>query len=132
MLDIEARARSGANRLCKAKSSVHDLADKGEALNDGEWHVGCGQFNGTEKMLWRQQDGRMVVSASATMTNNAGGGAERWGTIGDGSEAAKHVDFGGSRSNIGYEGDIASIAVWDRVLTAKQMNDWANNVAEGE
>lgn len=85
-------------------------------LNDGNWHHVVGVFNGTDKLLY--VDGALAL----TVTNPHGGvalgtGANRFGFIGDGSEANS---FNGSRNNRYYDGMYDEI----RFLSTSLSSDW--------
>lgn len=85
-------------------------------LNDGNWHHVVGVYNGTDKLLYI--DGALAL----TVNNPHGGGAlgtgtDRFGFIGEGSEAST---FNGNRNNIYYDGQYDEIRLLNSALNA----DW--------
>lgn len=85
-------------------------------LNDGNWHYVVGVFNGTNKLLYI--DGAL----SLTVANPHGGvslgtGTNRFGFIGEGSEAST---FNANRNNIYYNGSYDEI----RFLNTSLSSDW--------
>lgn len=85
-------------------------------LNDGNWHYVVGVYDGTNKFLYI--DGVL----SLTVINPHGGaslgtGLNRFGFIGDGSEAST---FNGNRNNKYYDGAYDEV----RLLNSALSTDW--------
>ena len=92
-------------------------------LNDGNWHHVVGVFNGTSKLLYI--DGSLAL----TVSNPHGGaslgtGANRFGFIGDGSEA---TSFNGNRNNRYYDGMYDEIRFTNNSLSSDWIATEYNN-----
>lgn len=85
-------------------------------LNDGNWHYVVGVYTGTNKLLYI--DGTLALTVNNPHNGVAlGTGANRFGFIGDGSEA---TSFNGNRNNRYYDGMYDEIRFLSTVVTA----DW--------
>ncbi|MDG1331335.1 MAG: DUF2341 domain-containing protein [Crocinitomicaceae bacterium] len=85
-------------------------------LNDGNWHYVVGVYNGTNKLLYI--DGNLALTVNNAHNGvSLGTGANRFGFIGDGSEA---TTFNGNRNNRYYDGIYDEIRFSSAVLTS----DW--------
>lgn len=98
--------------------TINDFYSTGVSVNDGNWHHIAGVFDGTDKVIII--DGVEV----ARRTNphgglNIGTGVNRFGFIGDGSEAGT---FNSSRNNIYYQGLIDEVRMWNVARTATQIS----------
>ena len=91
---------------------------EGKGLNDGKWHHAVFTLApGGELVIYR--DGR-PSKLNAQPGREPGGGASRYGFIGDGSEA---VTFDGKRNNIGLTGDIAVVRMHQGTLTPTEVRN---------
>ncbi|MCJ8292500.1 MAG: DUF2341 domain-containing protein [Crocinitomicaceae bacterium] len=105
-------------------SSINDsYAGSTGDLNDGNWHYVVGVYDGTNKFLYI--DGVL----SLTVTNPHGGaslgtGLNRFGFIGDGSEAST---FNGNRNNKYYDGAYDEIRLLNSALTTGWIATEYNN-----
>ena len=100
-----------------------DDFDSITSVNDGNWHFACAVYDGTDKIIYidGNEDNRKV-NAHAGL--NLGTGNTRFGFMGDGSEAST---FNGSRNNIYYQGLLDEVKIYDRVLTASEIQSLFNN-----
>lgn len=105
-----------ATRGQGAGGLVDSYAGTAGDLNDGNWHHVAAVYDGTDKLLY-------IDGALALTVPNAHGGAalgtgtDRFGFIGDGSEA---TGFNGNRNNIYYDGSYDEI----RLLNSAMTTDW--------
>ena len=97
-----------------------------DQLNDNVWHLIGITYSVTNQEIVMYVDGAVDETFTANGNLNAMGinRSTRYGIVGDGSEAGSE---NGSRNNIHYEGDIASILFYeDTALTAQQVTDMWN------
>ena len=89
-------------------------------VNDGNWHQVGVTFSVAAQKIIFFIDGVMIRSVSANGNMTAlGSGVRRYGIIGDGSEADT---VNGARNYIYYQGQIASILMYDsKSLTSAQI-----------
>ena len=87
------------------------------SVNDGAWHFVCAVYDGTDKILYVDgvEDGRL---SNAHRGKGLGTGLDRYGFIGDGSEAS---EFDGSRNELYYEGALDEIKMYNRALAADEI-----------
>ncbi len=99
--------------------SIHDFySGSSNTVNDGEWHHVAAVYDGTDKIIYI--DGTEVArSTNPHGGNNIGTGTDRFGFIGDGSEANS---FNGSRNNLYYDGSIDEVRIWNSVRSAAQIS----------
>jgi len=94
--------------------------------NDNVWHLVGLTYSVTDQEIVMYVDGAVdeTFTANGSLTALGGGGATRYGIVADGSEATSE---NGSRNNVYYQGDIASILFYENtVLTAQQVTDLWN------
>lgn len=97
-----------------------------DQLNDNAWHLIGITYSVTDQEIVMYVDGAVDETFTANGSLNAMGinQSTRYGIVGDGSEASSE---NGSRNNVYYEGDIASILFYeDTALTAQQAADMWN------
>ena len=97
-----------------------------EQLNDNAWHLIGVTYSVTNQEIVMYVDGAVDETFTANGNLNALGTSRstRYGIVGDGSEAS---GANGSRNNIYYDGDIASILFYeDTALTSQQAVDMWN------
>jgi len=87
------------------------------ALNDDNWHFGCGVYDGIDKILYADGE-RDAEKLNPHSGQNLGSGATRYGFIGDGSEASS---FNGGRNNIYYDGFMDQVAVYERAFSIAEI-----------
>jgi hypothetical protein len=99
-------------------SSIHDQTGSVN-VRDNNWHFACGVYDGTDKIIYVDgiEDTRATNPHSGA---NLGTGNDRYGFIGDGSEA---TSFDGSRNNFYFIGTIDEVAVWNRTLSPTEILD---------
>lgn len=103
-------------------STIDDFSG-GPAINDGGWHHVVAVYDGTDKILY--VDGVEVARDVNTHGGQAlGENITRFGFIGDGSEAD---GFDGSRNNIGYDGQLDELRLYEGALTADEIATQYNN-----
>lgn len=94
--------------------------------NDNVWHLVGLTYSVTDQEIVMYVDGAVdeTFTANGSLSALGGGGATRYGIVADGSEATSE---NGSRNNVYYQGDIASILFYENtVLTAQQVTDMWN------
>jgi hypothetical protein len=98
-------------------NGTHDMFSEA-TIADGRWHVVFATFDAEtgEKQIYI--DGELDSKAEAHGSRPLGSGTKRFGFVGDGSEAES---FDGESNNSYFAGEIAEVAVWDRVLPAGQI-----------
>ena len=120
LLSFSSRVASSAQNCSGGVSNVIcDLSEPADAMSlaDGAWHQGVVTFDrGTVRFF---RDG--VLSSTGRTDEQIGGGARRYGFVGDGSEAST---YNGDRNRHYFTGDIASL----RMHIGWAMD--ANDVAE--
>jgi hypothetical protein len=97
-----------------------------DQLNDNAWHLIGITYSVTDQEIVMYVDGAVDETFTANGSLNAMGinRSTRYGIVGDGSEASSE---NGSRNNVYYDGDIASILFYeDTALTAQQASDMWN------
>ena len=97
-----------------------------DQLNDNVWHLIGITYSVTDQEIVMYVDGAVDETFTANGSLNAMGinRSTRYGIVGDGSEASSE---NGSRNNIYYDGDIASILFYENTaLTAQQAADMWN------
>jgi hypothetical protein len=98
-----------------SETSLNDMYGLTSNLNDNEWHhvaVTYGEANGKSIYV----DGKL--DRTVDYHGALGHDVVRYGFIGDGSEA---TTFNGSRNSLYYEGDIASVKLWDNEITTERV-----------
>jgi FlaG/FlaF family flagellin (archaellin) len=106
--------------------SLHDQFS-GAGYNDGNWHLACGVYDGTDKRLY--VDGTLVDTATDPHSGKAlGSGATRYGFIGDGSEA---TTFDGNRNDFHYDGRVDDVRLYDAALDGTQVQDLYDSATGG-
>jgi hypothetical protein len=107
-----------------AADSVTDMFSSASNLNDGQWHNVAVSYSLTDgKSIY--VDGILdstVAYDGAIGTNNT-----RYGFIGDGSEASS-ID--GDRNEKFYDGQIASVKLWDNAITAQEVQAEVSAIPE--
>ena len=93
--------------------------------NDGNWHHVAAVYDGTNKYIY--MDG--VLAGTKTNAHNGQplgkGTVQRYGFIGDGSEASS---FNGNRNGIHYQGQLDEIGLVETTLSS----DWIATVYENQ
>ncbi|MHA1932479.1 MAG: LamG-like jellyroll fold domain-containing protein, partial [Promethearchaeota archaeon] len=86
-------------------SGQNDFYGLTTGLNDGEWHFASVVYDGTDKIIYVDgvEDNRWVNAMNGLAFGRS---ADRWGFIGDGSEAS---GLNGARNNIYYSGNMDEI-----------------------
>tara|TARA_Y100000310_G_scaffold237425_1_gene240709 strand:+ start:896 stop:2893 length:1998 start_codon:yes stop_codon:yes gene_type:complete len=105
--------------------NMDDLASS-VRVDDGIWHHVCGTFNSSaviDKKIYI--DGLLDSEKDAHVTGRAlGTGTDRFGFIGDGSEA---TSFDGNRNGYYFAGLIDDVRVYERVLSADEILELYND-----
>lgn len=96
---------------------IHDMGGTTNVM-DNQWHLGCGVFNVTDKIIYVDGEQDYQVSNPHGGRSIGSGRYERWGFIGDGSEAA---NYDGNRNNIYFTGYIDEVAIWHRSLSPNEI-----------
>jgi hypothetical protein len=115
---------TGKINFSTAGNSIADMASSTSNLNDGQWHhvaVSYGLTGGKNIYV----DG--VFDSTTAYDGPLGRGNTRYGFIGDGSEA---TEFNGSRNNLYYDGQIASVKLWDSAITAEEVQGQVTAIPE--
>jgi hypothetical protein len=106
---------SGEVAFSTAGNSTSDMFSATTNLNDGAWHNVAVTYSLTGgKNIY--VDG--VLDSSNAFDGALGRGNTRYGFIGDGSEAE---NFDGRRNDTYYDGQIASVKLWDNAITAQEV-----------
>lgn len=114
----------------QTNGTINDFySGSGNSINDGNWHHVAAVYDGTDKIIYI--DGVEVArNSNAHAGNNIGTGANRFGFIGDGSEAS---GFNGSRNNVHYNGSIDEVRIWNTVRSQAQLSsNMASCLSGGE
>jgi len=99
-------------------AGTHDMWGN-QDIRDNRWHHIAWVYDGTYKTIY--VDGAEDEKLDVSGDGNIGSGTTRYGFIGDGSEASS---FDGSKNDIYFEGDIASVTFWDNVaLNQTEVQD---------
>ena len=106
-----------------ASTGIDDFYSTGNSVNDGQWHQIAAQFTGTDKVIYI--DGSEVARKTGVHPNGIGSGTNRYGFIGDGSEASS---FNANRNNIYYDGEVDEVRYWNVARTATEIHDWKDSV----
>lgn len=85
---------------------------------DGDWHLACGTYDADTDRKRIYVDGTLEVDAAATNPDGLGTGTERWGFIGDGSEAGA---LDGGRNDKHYTGRIDEVRLYDTALSENEV-----------
>jgi hypothetical protein len=87
---------------------------------DGDWHLACATYNASTNHKRIYVNDSLVKQAQAENKNGLGTGTERWGFIGDGSEASS---FDGDRNEQYFDGRIDEVRLYEEALTASEVDD---------
>ncbi|NQX96625.1 MAG: PKD domain-containing protein [Flavobacteriales bacterium] len=98
--------------------SIHDFSSgTSNSVNDGNWHHIAAVYDGTDKVIYI--DGVEVARNINTHGgSNLGSGTNRFGFIGDGSEA---TTFNAGRNNIYFEGKIDNVRIWNTTRSGSEI-----------
>ena len=111
--NVYVRDTDGGIGFSTAAGAIHDQASVTTGLNDGAWHHVAVVYDGTDKQIYI--DGVLDSTAANPHGGAAvGTGNDRFGFIGDGSEATV---FNGGRNDLFYDGSVDDIAIWSQALT---------------
>lgn len=109
-----------AGRLCWNTTDRANHTDdmSGETrIDDGGWHVGVAVYDAESQTKRIYVDGKLDAERGAHAGRPLGTG-ERFGFVGDGSEAST---FNGRSNDSHFPGDIAEVAIWDRALHPREI-----------
>lgn len=106
-------ATTGTNNV------IHDMGGTTNVM-DNEWHLGCGMYNVTDKIIYVDGKEDYRVSNPHGGRSIGSGRYDRWGFVGDGSEASS---FDGNRNNIYFTGYLDEIAIWNRSLSPTEIEN---------
>jgi hypothetical protein len=98
-----------------ANGSGHYSVFSDVAVNDGQWHHGCGTYDGSTLKLYL--DGQRVSSDDDF--NTTGGDAPDTGT--------QELVIGGHEGFLTYEGNEDEVRIWNVALTDQEVSDLYNN-----
>lgn len=111
-----------------SNGAIHDFySGAGNTVNDGNWHHIAAVYDGTDKVIY-------IDGVEVARDNNShggrdlGSGTNRFGFIGDGSEAGT---FNAGRNNIYYEGAIDEVRIWHTVRSATEISNNRNTCLSG-
>ena len=105
-----------------AGGGIHDFhAGQSGQVNNGEWHYVTAVYDGSQKHLF--VDGVLVQSVNAP-GQSIGTGANRYGFIGDGSEANS---FNGGRNGKYFKGQLDEIRFYNVALSPGRIITEYNN-----
>jgi FlaG/FlaF family flagellin (archaellin) len=85
---------------------------------DGAWHLACGTYDASTDRKRIYVDGDLKVDVAASNPGGLGTGEERWGFIGDGSEADA---FDGDRNDLYFTGRVDEARLYDAALTESEV-----------
>ncbi len=112
---------STADNQTTTVSEVHDLSTPG-SYNDGDWHFACGVYDGSEKRIY--VDGELAATAPNPHDGlPLGTGVQRYGFVGDGSEA---LFLDGRRNEKLYEGRVDELRLYERALSPGEVESLYN------
>ena len=104
-------------------SSTDDFDSVTSGLNDGQWHFACIVYDGSDKIIYLDdgiEDNRNINAHNGLAL---GTGTDRYGFMGDGSEAST---YDGSRNDIYYDGSIDEMRYFNYSLTPNDIKWLAN------
>ena len=103
---------------------IKDMWSSG-SIRDNEWHHIVWVFDSGEiydKKIYI--DGQLSGQQDAYPTNiNLGSGLDRYGFLGEGSEA---LSYNGSRNNSYYQGTMTQVSIWHRSFLANEVSSLEN------
>ncbi len=115
--------RIGFSSAATGYSGQNDFYGQTLDLNDGEWHFACIVYDGTDKMIYRDNGVMDSIWENAMGGRAFGTGTTRYGFIGDGSEAS--TDNGG-RNNYYYDGEMDEVRYFDYAVSPNEIKWLAN------
>jgi len=102
--------------------SIDDFYTTSTGWNDNQWHFACVVYDGTNKYIYIDPDaGQAEVSGFGNNPHsgsNLGSGTDRFGFVGDGSEAST---YNGNRNNIYFLGSIDEVRFFPYALSDKDI-----------
>ena len=104
-------------------SSTDDFDSVTSGLNDGQWHFACIVYDGNDKIIYLDdgiEDNRNINAHNGLAL---GTGTDRYGFMGDGSEASS---YNGNRNNIYYDGSIDELRYFNYSITPNDI-EWLAN-----
>ncbi|MFX1590374.1 MAG: LamG-like jellyroll fold domain-containing protein, partial [Promethearchaeota archaeon] len=119
---ITGNGRIGFASSATGYSGQNDFFGSVSGLNDGEWHFACVVYDGVDKYIYVDNNAPEIW-ANAMGGLAFGTGTDRWGFIGDGSEAAAE---NGNRNNFYYDGNIDEIRYFDYAVAPNEIQWLAN------
>lgn len=116
--DLYVRGDNGGIGFSTDSGGINDFYSTDTGFNDDNWHYACAVYDGTDKIIYVDgvENNRIVNPHGG---NNLGGTTQRFGLIGDGSEAG---NFNSGQNNIFYDGEIDEMHYLETNLSA----DWIN------
>lgn len=120
---ITGNGRIGFCSSATGYSGQNDFFSSTTGLNDGEWHFAAVVYDGVDKIIYLDdgvEDARWVnaMNGLAFGTNT-----DRWGFMGDGSEASS---VNGGRNNFYYDGNMDELRYFDYAVTPDEI-EWLAN-----
>ncbi|MHA2391198.1 MAG: LamG-like jellyroll fold domain-containing protein [Promethearchaeota archaeon] len=115
--------RIGFSSAATGYSGQNDFYGSTTGLNDGEWHFAAIVYDGSDKIIYIDdgvEDARWVNAMNGLAFGRT---ADRWGFIGDGSEASSE---NGARNNIYYNGNIDEVRYFDYAVAPDEIQWLAN------
>ena len=85
---------------------------------DGNWHLACATYDAGTDRKRIYVDGSLELDVIASNGDGLGTGTERWGFVGDGSEAG---NFDGNRNGLHYEGRVDEVRLYEAALSASEV-----------
>ena len=99
-------------------STIYDIAGNG-LYNDNQWHYIAVTFSVADQKIIMYADGEVdrEFLADGNMTP-LGSGVNRYGWIGDGSEAGS---AGAGTNNVYFDGDLGVVQIYEKVLSPDEI-----------
>jgi hypothetical protein len=119
---ITGNGRIGFSSSATGYSGQNDFFGSVSGLNDDEWHFACVVYDGVDKYIYVDNNAPEIW-ANAMGGRAFGTGTDRWGFIGDGSEAAAE---NGNRNNFYYDGNIDEIRYFNYAVAPNEIQWLAN------